>query len=46
MATKIRAAGVAMSSGGMAIIANGTIPGVIRRILNGESEGTLFVSRP
>ena len=46
MATKIRAAGVAMASGGMAIIANGTRPGVIRRILDGESEGTLFVAKP
>jgi len=46
MATKIRAAGVAMESGGMAVIANGTKPGVLRRILNGEREGTLFVSKP
>jgi len=46
MATKISAAGVAMSSGGMAIIANGTKAGVIRRILDGEPEGTLFVSKP
>jgi glutamate 5-kinase len=46
MATKINAAGVAMGSGGMAIIANGTKTGVIRRILDGEPEGTLFVSKP
>jgi glutamate 5-kinase len=46
MATKIRAAGVAMESGGMAIIANGTTPGIIRRILNGDPEGTLFVAKP
>jgi len=45
MATKIRAAAVAMASGGMAVIANGTKPGVLRRILNGETEGTLFVSK-
>jgi glutamate 5-kinase len=45
MATKINAAGVAMKSGGMAIIANGTRPGVLRRILSGEPEGTLFVSK-
>jgi glutamate 5-kinase len=45
MATKIRAAGVAMGSGGMAIIANGTRAGVLRRILSGEPEGTLFVSK-
>jgi glutamate 5-kinase len=46
MATKINAAGVAMESGGMAVIANGTKPGVIRRILSGEPEGTLFVAKP
>jgi glutamate 5-kinase len=45
MATKIRAARVAMESGGMAIIANGTKQGVLRRILNGDPEGTLFVSQ-
>jgi glutamate 5-kinase len=46
MSAKIAAAAIAMASGGMAIIANGTKPGVLRRILNGEREGTLFVSRP
>jgi glutamate 5-kinase len=46
MATKICAAGVAMRSGGMAVIANGTKSGVIRRILSGEPEGTLFVLKP
>ena len=46
MSAKISAAGVAMASGGMAVIANGTKPGVIRRILSGEPEGTLFVSKP
>ena len=45
MATKIQAAGIAMESGGMAIIANGTKPGVLRRIFDGETEGTLFVSK-
>lgn len=42
MATKLQAAQIAMNSGGKAIIANGTKPGVLGRILSGESEGTLF----
>jgi glutamate 5-kinase len=45
MSTKIQAAGTAMQSGGMAIIANGTKPGVLRRILDGEPEGTLFAPK-
>ncbi len=43
MATKIQAAAIATGSGGMAIIANGTRPGVLRRIFDGETEGTLFL---
>jgi glutamate 5-kinase len=46
MATKIKAAGLATRSGGMAVIANGTKPGVLRRILDGETEGTLFLPKP
>src|SRR5262249_32606329 len=42
MATKLQAAAIAMNSGGMAIIANGLKPGVLRRIFSGELEGTLF----
>ena len=45
MATKIQAAGIAMSSGGMAIIANGTKSGVLRRIFEGETEGTFFLAQ-
>jgi glutamate 5-kinase len=45
MATKIQAAGIAMESGGMAIIANGTKAGVLRRIFDGETEGTLFLQK-
>ncbi len=45
MATKLQAAEIAMNSGGMAIIANGTAPGVLRRILAGEEEGTLFAGK-
>jgi glutamate 5-kinase len=45
MATKLQAARIAMNSGGMAVIANGTKPGVLARILNGETEGTLFTGK-
>jgi glutamate 5-kinase len=45
MATKLQAARIAMDSGGMAIIANGLEAGILRRVLNGEDEGTLFVGR-
>jgi glutamate 5-kinase len=45
MATKLQAARIAMDSGGMAIIANGLKAGILRRVLNGEDEGTLFVGR-
>jgi glutamate 5-kinase len=45
MATKLEAARIAMNSGGMAIIANGLKPGILRRVLSGESEGTLFVAK-
>jgi glutamate 5-kinase len=45
MSTKLQAAHVAMNSGGMAIIANGGKAGIIRRILAGDVEGTLFVGK-
>jgi len=45
MATKLQAAEIAMKSGGMAVIANGLKPGTLRRILGGESEGTLFAGK-
>jgi len=45
MSTKLQAARIAMNSGGMAIIANGTKPGVLKRILEGDDEGTLFVPK-
>ena len=45
MATKLQAARIAMNSGGMAVIANGLKPGVLGHILEGKTEGTLFVSR-
>src|ERR1051325_181475 len=45
MATKLQAAHVAMNSGGLAIIANGTKPHILNRVLAGEEEGTLFVGK-
>ena len=45
MATKLQAARIAMNSGGMAIVANGTKPGVLAKVLGGETEGTLFVGK-
>src|SRR6185295_8703321 len=45
MTSKLQAAEIAMNSGGMAIIANGMKPGVLRRIFAGESEGTLFAGK-
>ncbi|MCB1154375.1 glutamate 5-kinase, partial [bacterium] len=43
MSTKVSAARMAARSGASTIIANGTRPGVLHRILAGETEGTLFV---
>ena len=45
MTTKLHAARIAMNSGGMAIIANGSKPGVLKRVLSGETEGTLFIGK-
>lgn len=45
MTTKLQAARIAMNSGGMAIVANGSRPGVLKRILAGEPEGTLFIAK-
>jgi len=45
MGTKLQAARIAMDSGGMVVIANGLKTGILRRVLNGEIEGTLFVGR-
>jgi len=46
MAAKLQAASIASKSGGMAVIANGLKPGVLRRILDGAPEGTLFAGEP
>jgi glutamate 5-kinase len=45
MSTKLQAARIAMNSGGMAIIANGSKVGILKNILAGESEGTLFIGK-
>ncbi len=46
MATKVEAAGIAASWGVPTIVAGGREPGVVTRVLAGESLGTLFVPRP
>jgi glutamate 5-kinase len=45
MATKLQAARIAMNSGGMAVIANGAAVGILKRILAGQPDGTLFIGR-
>lgn len=42
MITKLEAAQIATSAGGVAVIANGARPDVLRRIFAGESVGTIF----
>jgi len=43
MKTKLEAAKVAVHSGGMAIIANGKTPDIIKKIFSGEEIGTVFL---
>ncbi len=45
MMSKLRSIEVALEAGGMAVIASGTEPGILSRILAGESVGTLFLPR-
>lgn len=45
MATKIQAAKIVVSSGITMVIASGAEPDVFRRILDGETIGTMFLSR-
>jgi glutamate 5-kinase len=45
MSTKLQAARIAMNSGGIAVIANGTRRGVLSRVLTGEAEGTVFMGK-
>lgn len=46
MYTKLQAAKIVTNSGEPMVIANGKTPQVIRRILEGEEIGTLFLPRP
>ncbi|HEY2390636.1 MAG TPA: glutamate 5-kinase, partial [Candidatus Angelobacter sp.] len=43
MAAKLDAAEIAMHAGGMVVIANGKTRGILERIFQGESVGTLFL---
>jgi glutamate 5-kinase len=43
MVSKIKAAKIVTESGEMVVIANGRSPGVLKKILTGESVGTLFL---
>jgi glutamate 5-kinase len=45
MLTKLEAARIAMNYGAAAVIANGMKSGVLKRVLAGEEEGTLFAGR-
>ncbi len=45
MLTKIRAAQIILRFGEMMIIANGGVPGILKRIVAGDSIGTLFAGR-
>ncbi|MFB3813071.1 MAG: glutamate 5-kinase [Terriglobales bacterium] len=44
MLTKLEAAEIAMSAGGIAVIANGSQPDILDRVLTGDTVGTAFVS--
>jgi len=46
MVTKLDAAEIATNAGADMVIANGSDPAIIQRILNGEEVGTLFVRKP
>jgi glutamate 5-kinase len=43
MVTKLEAAEIAMSCGGIAVIANGRSPNILERVLAGERVGTAFL---
>jgi glutamate 5-kinase len=43
MAAKPDAADIAMQAGGMVVIANGKVPGILERVFQGEEAGTLFL---
>ena len=43
MLTKLEAAEIAMNCGGVAVIANGSVPNMLERVFNGEPGGTAFL---
>ena len=43
MLSKLRSIKIALDSGGLALIANGTRPGILARLFAGEEVGTLFL---
>lgn len=45
MLTKLDAAEIAMQAGGVAVIANGKMPGTLDRIFEGEPTGSVFLSK-
>ena len=45
MKTKLEAARICTASGGIAVIANGTMPGILGKLFSGEPVGTIFVPR-
>lgn len=46
MRTKLRAAKIATRSGVLVAIASGSVPGILKRVLDGKDEGTVFLPRP
>ncbi len=44
MVTKLEAAEIAMRAGGIAVIANGTTPGILDQIFSSKQVGTTFIS--
>ncbi len=45
MRTKLDAARICTESGSVAVIANGTIPGILDRVFSGEDVGTIFLPK-
>ena len=43
MASKLDAARLATSAGAFVVIANGRTPGIVDRVCEGGSEGTVFI---
>ena len=45
MRTKLEAARICVESGGVAVIANGTTPGIVGKVFSGEPVGTIFLPK-